>query len=191
MPEHVCPWWIGYLLVSPLRRLFYKPELIVAPFAKEGMTVLEVGPGMGFFTLPMARFVGADGKIICIDVQEKMIKSLMRRAAGAGLSDRIITRITSGNSLHVEDFTNCVDFALLFAVVHEVSNQEKLFREIYTTLKAGSLVLLSEPKGHVTLEDFNQTLKIAKQIGYDVIASPDIKRSHSAVLRKNKNLGNV
>lgn len=184
MPEHVCPWWIGYLLASPLRRIFYKPEQIIAPYVKEGMTVLEVGPGMGFFTLPMARLVGAKGKIICIDVQEKMIKSLMRRAAGAGLSDRIITRITSGDSLQGEDYANRIDFVLLFAVVHEVPNQEKLFREVHAALKDGSLVLLSEPKGHVTLEDFNQTLKITKQIGYDVIASPEIKRSHSVVLRK-------
>jgi ubiquinone/menaquinone biosynthesis C-methylase UbiE len=149
MPEHVCPWWIGYLLASPLRRFFHKPEQIVSPYLKEGMTVLEVGPGMGFFTLPMARLVGSQGKIICIDVQKKMIDSLLRRAARAGLADRIITRLTSGDSLQVEDFANRIDLALLFAVVHEIPDQEKLFREVLTTLKEGSLILISEPSGHV------------------------------------------
>jgi ubiquinone/menaquinone biosynthesis C-methylase UbiE len=184
MPEHVCPWWIGYLLASPLRRFFHKPEQIVSPYLKEGMTVLEVGPGMGFFTLPMARLVGPQGKIICIDVQDRMLKSLMRRASRAGLANRIITRLTSGNSLQVGDFANHVDFALLFAVVHEVPDQEKLFREVHTTLKDGSLVLISEPKGHVTADEFNQTLAITKRVGFDVVASPEIKRNHSVVLRK-------
>ena len=184
MSEHVCPWWIGYFLASPLRRFFHKPEQIVSPYLKEGMTVLEVGPGMGFFTLPMARLVGPQGKIICIDVQDRMIKSLMRRASRAGLANRIITRLTSGDSLQAEDFANRIDFALLFAVVHEVPNQEKLFREVHATLKENSLVLISEPKGHVTAEGFNQTLAVAKRNGFDVIASPAIKRNHSVVLRK-------
>ncbi len=184
MPEHICPWWIGYLLASPLRRFFHKPEEIVKPYLKEGMTVLEVGPGMGFFTLPMARLIGSQGKIVCVDVQEQMIKSLMRRATRVGLADRIITRLTSGDSLQVDDFINRTDFALLFAVVHEVPHQEKLFREVYASLKNNSLTLLSEPKGHVTLEEFNQTLATVKRIGFDVIASPEIKRNHNALLRK-------
>jgi ubiquinone/menaquinone biosynthesis C-methylase UbiE len=184
MAEHVCPWWIGYFLASPLRRFFHKPEQIVASYLKEGTNVLEVGPGMGFFTLPMARLVGPQGKIICIDVQKRMIKSLVRRATRAGLADRIITRLTTGDSLQVEDFANRIDFVLLFAVVHEVPDQEKLFREVYSTLKDGSLVLISEPKDHVTADEFNQTLAKAKRVGFDVIASPEIKRNHSVVLRK-------
>jgi len=184
MPEHVCPWWIGYLLASPLRKIYYSPEIIVAPYLREGITVLEVGPGMGFFTLPMARMVGSQGKIICVDVQKKMIDNLMRRARRAGLADRIVARITSGDSLHIEDFANRIDFALLFAVVHEVQDQEKLFHEVNIVLKNKSLVLISEPKGHVTSDGFNKTLDIAKQIGFEVIASPEIKKSYSAVLRK-------
>ncbi|MDI6766775.1 MAG: class I SAM-dependent methyltransferase [Bacteroidota bacterium] len=184
MPEHVCPWWIGYLLASPLRRFFHKPEEIVKPYLKEGVTVLEVGPGMGFFTLPMARLVGSQGKVVCVDVQEKMIKSLVRRGARAELAERINARLTSGNSLQVEEFANRVDFALLFAVVHEVPDQEKLFREVHATLKDDSLVLLSEPKGHVTSDEFSQTLAAARRAGLEVIASPEIKRNHGAVLGK-------
>lgn len=184
MPEHICPWWIGYFLASPLRRFFHKPEQIVAPYLKEGMTVLEVGPGMGFFTLPMARMVGSEGKIICIDVQERMIKSLVRRASRAGLTERIKTRLTSGDSLQVEDFANRVDFALLFAVVHEVSDQEKLFQEVHTALKSEALMLLSEPRGHVSVNEFNKTLTISKRAGFDVTTSPEIKRNHSVALKK-------
>jgi predicted methyltransferase len=61
MSHHVCPWWIGYLLASPLRRLFQNPHELLASYMSEGMTVLEPGPGMGFFTLDLARLVGSSG----------------------------------------------------------------------------------------------------------------------------------
>ncbi len=69
MSNRVCPWWLGYLLVSPLRRLFQDPTEIVRPYAGEGMTVLDVGCGMGFFSLPMARLVGDRGRVVCVDLQ--------------------------------------------------------------------------------------------------------------------------
>ena len=49
MAEHVCPVWVGYLLASPVRKLFDNPEKVLAPYVKEGMTVLDVGSAMGFF----------------------------------------------------------------------------------------------------------------------------------------------
>ena len=51
MSTHTCPWWLGYLLASPLRRLFENPTTRLAPYVREGMFVLEPGPGMGFFAL--------------------------------------------------------------------------------------------------------------------------------------------
>ncbi len=51
MHGRVCPWWIGYLLASPLRRFAHDPRAILAPVVGEGMIVVEPGPGMGFFTV--------------------------------------------------------------------------------------------------------------------------------------------
>ena len=111
MERHVCPWWIGFLLVSPLRRWSQDPVKILGPLIKEGMKVMDVGCAMGFFSLPMARMVGPTGQVICIDSQEKMIKSLKKRAAKAGLSDRIETRVCSPNSLEIDDIPgDIIDF---------------------------------------------------------------------------------
>ena len=90
MPHHVCPWWLGYLLASPVRKLFQDPAGILAPHVHEGMTVLEPGPGMGFFTLELARRVGPRGQVVAVDVQERMLAGLLRRArrAAAGRPDR-------------------------------------------------------------------------------------------------------
>ncbi|QTA78393.1 SAM-dependent methyltransferase [Desulfonema limicola] len=92
MSKRVCPIWIGYLLLNPIRKLYQNPEKILSPYVSEGMTVLDMGCAMGYFSIPLARLVGTDGKVICADIQEKMLKSLEKRAAKAGLSDRIETR---------------------------------------------------------------------------------------------------
>jgi len=73
MAERTCPVWVGYLLASPVRKLFENPKKILGEYIKEGMTVLDLGCAMGFFSIPAARMVGPNGKIICVDVQEKMI----------------------------------------------------------------------------------------------------------------------
>ena len=76
MPSHTCPWWLGYLLVTPLRRLKEDPARILAPHVQEGMTVLEPGPGMGFFTLELSRRVGPRGRVVAVDLQEEMLAAL-------------------------------------------------------------------------------------------------------------------
>jgi len=81
MPCRVCPWWLGYLLASPVRRLLQDPRKLLGPYVREGMTVLEPGPGMGFFTLEIARLVGPSGRVVAVDIQPRMLSSLRRRSA--------------------------------------------------------------------------------------------------------------
>ena len=119
MREHkVCPWWLGYFLVTPLRRLLHAPDKVLAPYVSEGMTVLELGPGMGFFTVELARLVGASGRVIALDIQPKMIEGLKRRVAKAGLLKRVDTRLAEPDSMGLADLAGGVDFAFAFAVVH-------------------------------------------------------------------------
>jgi 2-polyprenyl-3-methyl-5-hydroxy-6-metoxy-1,4-benzoquinol methylase len=185
MERLICPWWIGYLLVSPLRRWSQDPVKILGPLINEGMKVMDVGCAMGFFSLPMARMVGSTGQVICIDLQEKMIKSLKKRAAKAGLSDRIETRICSQNSLEIDDIPEEIDFALAYAVVHEVPDSEALFSQVHQAMKPGSKLLLGEPKGHVSTDDFNQTIAIARRCGFEVVEHPKIKKTRTVLLSKN------
>ncbi len=75
------------LLASPVRRwMGENPEALLTPYVREGMTVLEPGPGMGFFTLPLARMVGPAGRVVAVDIQARMLDALERRARKAGLT---------------------------------------------------------------------------------------------------------
>ena len=120
MAEHVCPVWMGYLLANPLRRLVQNPDTILAPYIREGMTCLDAGCAMGFFSLPMARLTGPSGTVVCVDFQQKMLDALKRRAGRAGLLDRITTRCCTRESLCLDGLQDTVDFALTMAVIHEV-----------------------------------------------------------------------
>ena len=184
MSERVCPWWLGYLLAAPMRKLAQNPSRILSPYVKQGDTGLDAGSAMGFFSLPMAQLVGETGHVISIDLQEKMLRGLKRRAAKNGLDKRMEMRLCTARSLCIDDLVEKVDFALAFAVVHEVQDPARFLREIFSSLRKAGLFLLSEPTGHVTMEAFNQTLNVARDIGFQVVSSPVIRRSHSAVLTK-------
>jgi ubiquinone/menaquinone biosynthesis C-methylase UbiE len=184
MSERVCPWWLGYLLAAPVRKLAQNPARILSPYIKKGDTVLDAGSAMGFFSLPMAQLVGETGHIISIDLQERMIRGLKRRAIKDGLDRRMEMRVCTARSLCIDDLAVKVDFALAFAVVHEVPDPGRFLREIYSSVRRGGLFLLSEPTGHVTTESFNETLAVARDIGFQVVSLPVIRRSHSALLAK-------
>ncbi len=178
----ICPWWLGPVLASPLRRLLHHPAKILAPFVREGMTVLEPGPGMGFFTLELARRVGPKGRVVAVDVQEKMLAGLRRRAARAGLAGRIDARRSGADGLGVDDLAGRVDLVLAFAVVHELPDAGRFFEEVRRALAPRGKVLLAEPAGHVSAEAFAETLGAAEAAGLWAAPGPTIGRSRTAVL---------
>jgi SAM-dependent methyltransferase len=184
MAHRVCPWWIGYWLVCPARRLGQNPHKILAPYVQEGMIVLEPGPGMGFFTLELTRLVGVSGRVVAIDVQPKMIDRLKRRASKAGLLSRVDARVSTSDSLGVQDLRGAVDFTLAFAVVHEFPDPGHFFAEVATVSKLGATMLLAEPRGHVKPVDFDAELQAASVAGFKKLEQPPIRGSHTALLKK-------
>ncbi len=186
MAQWLCPPWIGYWLASPLRRLVHKPERILAELVGPGMTVVDVGPGMGFFALPMARMVGPNGTVVCVDVQEAMLRSLRKRAAAARLAERIITRVCSSTSLDLTDFAGKMDFVLVFAVVHELPDVSSFFAEVAQALKPDAQCLVAEPARHVSTQAFEETLAAASRAGLTVVGRPHIRWCYAALLRKGR-----
>ncbi len=184
MPHRPCPWWLGYWLIRPWRLRRQNPNAILGPHVHEGMTVLEPGPGMGFFTLELARLVGPAGRIVAVDIQPPAIARLKRRAGKAGLLGRIDARAASAQSLGVSDLRASVDFTLAFAVVHEIADAARFFREVADASKPGATLLLAEPAGHVSLSEVDTELDRAADAGFSIVGRPAITRMHSALLAK-------
>lgn len=186
MPHSVCPWWLGYALASPIRRIWQDPVRILHPFVREGMTVVEPGCGMGFFTLDLARLAGASGRVVAVDLQPRMLAGLARRARNAGLADRIDARLATAQSLGIDDLAGSIDFAFVFAVVHELPDQAGFFGEMHAALKPGGRLLVAEPSGHVSDADFAATIECATRAGLSTSSGPAISRSRTVILEKSR-----
>jgi ubiquinone/menaquinone biosynthesis C-methylase UbiE len=179
--QHVCPWWGGWFIDNPLRRLLHNPEQILGPFVKPGMAVMDVGCGMGFCSIAMAKMVGDEGKVVAVDLQQKMLDVLVKRAEKAGVAGRIETHRCETDNLGVDTM---VDFALAFMMVHEVPDTKRLLEQVYRCLKSGGKFFVAEPRIHVPAAQFEAMVKTADEIGLKVSEEPHVRWCRAVVLAK-------
>jgi ubiquinone/menaquinone biosynthesis C-methylase UbiE len=179
--HHVCPRWLCFTFDNRVRRLLQDPDRIMNSFIRPGNIVVDVGPGIGFFTIAMARLVGDGGRVIAVDIQEKMLKAILERAQRAGVSNRIRTVLAGENSLNV---TVLSDFTLAFWMVHEVPDQERFFAGLHAISKEGGRFLLAEPKLHVAKTQFDRSVSLAQKSGFELLDRPAISLSHAALFIK-------
>jgi ubiquinone/menaquinone biosynthesis C-methylase UbiE len=177
--KHVCPWWLCFTFDNPFRKCLHNPEAILGPYVRPGDQVIDVGAGMGYFSIPLAKLVGPTGRVTAIDLQPQMLSALARRAKRRGVAERIATHLATSASLGCQARA---DFILAFWMAHEVPDQRGFLLELYHLLKPGGLLLLVEPKMHVSRSNFLQALETAKDLGYFLKENPKIRLSHSALL---------
>lgn len=181
--RHVCPRSLCFTFDNVFRRLIHNPDKILQPYIKEGDNVLDVGPGMGYFTIPMAQMAGEGAQVVAADIQEKMLAAIRKRALQRGMEKRITLHLSSPESLGVE---GKVDFILVFWMAHEVPDKQRFFAELYSLLKDEGKFLMVEPMIHVTKTQFAETLQIAQKAGFTPVENPHISLSMSVLLVKTK-----
>ncbi len=181
---HVCPWWLAYTFDNPVRKLFHQPQKMLAPHVTAGMRVMDVGCGMGYFSIAMANMVGDKGKVFCVDLQSKMLEVTEKRARRANLNGRMVFYRCEPDNLGIAER---VDFILSFWMVHEVKDQKAFFSQLQSNLKLGGKILVAEPKIHVAESDFQQTIDIAESADLRICEQPAIRFSHTALFSKNEN----
>jgi len=179
----VCPVEIAGLLDFSLRKRLQNPQKILKPFIKEGMTVLDVGCGVGFFSVEIAKMLNGTGKVIAADIQEGMLNIIKGKIKGTPLEQRIELHHSSFESIGV---TEKVDFVLAFYMVHEVRNQRKFFEDLASILKPDGLVFIIEPKLHASKKAFITMVNMLKETGFTIIENPKVFFSRTIALTLNK-----
>jgi len=182
MSHFICPWWGGYFIDNRFRRWIHNPERILEPHVKPGMTAMDFGCGMGMFSIALARLVGTQGRVISVDLQQRMLDVLRRRAKKAGILDRIRLHRCEPNAIGLDA---SVDFALAFYSAHEVPDLRRLFAEVRRLLKLNGRFLVVEPIGHVTARNFQAMLSLAEEIGLHEQGRPHVCLGRAAVLAKS------
>ncbi len=180
--NHVCPVELAGGLDNRIRRWLQNPRKILRPYIQEGMTILDVGCGPGFFSVDMALMAGPSGQVIACDLQEGMLQKVREKISGTELEARITLHKCEADRIGV---SAPVDFVLLFYVAHEIPNKKGLFDEIGSILKPHGQVLIVEPPFHVSKSEFEETTRIAREAGFVDTPGPDMPLHKTMLLRKD------
>lgn len=179
--EKVCPWWMAWTFDNPLRTWLHDPQKILGSYVAEGMTVADIGCGMGYFTVAMAKMVGQAGNVLAVDLQQMMLELCRKRAYRAGVNERVATIRCAADDIAV---SQPVDFALAFWMVHEVKDIPRFFGQVASVLKPDGKMLYAEPRMHVTQKRFDEILGYALTAGFKVHEGPKVGMSRAAVLTR-------
>lgn len=128
----------------------------------------------------VVRLVGPEGKVIAVDLQEKMLQRVQARVTKAGVADRVALHRCRPASLGL---TVEAGFILAFWMAHEVPDMDAFFKQVAGLLKEDGRFLLVEPKGHVGQEDFDMQIAAAQAAGLAIQERPKIAISRSALFQ--------
>ena len=106
-----------------------------------GMTVCDLGVGVGVHALPIARRVGPEGRVLGVDIQKQMLERLMERAAQAGVTN---VEPILGEEADPKLAPGSCDLILLVDVYHEISKPAEMLAAMRAALKPNGRVVLVE-----------------------------------------------
>jgi ubiquinone/menaquinone biosynthesis C-methylase UbiE len=130
-------------LLNPLRGLILSPKGLLKRLDLEpDSTVLELGPGPGYFSPAVARAV-PEGKLVLVDVQQEMLDMAKQRLDGEGIGN-VEYRRADAISLPAE--SESFDVVFLVAVLGEVPDRGASLREIHRVLRPDGLLSITEFK---------------------------------------------
>lgn len=179
---YVAPYWSHWWVDHGVRRWLHRPQKLFGPHVTDGMTVLDVGCGMGVFSLPMARMVGPEGRVIAVDIEQRALDVLIERAAKTGLTDRIVARRCPADDLGLAEFAAQAGFALAFWMVHEAPDLGGFLAQVRAALRPGGRFLVVEPHFHVGRAEFVREVAAAQSAGFALMRRPRVWFSRAALL---------
>lgn len=174
-------------LDSRQRESLIPPEALISqmPIQKDH-TLLDVGAGTGFFTIPLAE--STSGNVYALDPDKRMLSVIEGKAKEKGLTNIELIQAVLENS-SVQD--NSIDFVMASLILHEVSSLPKALTHIYEMLKTGGhLLCLEYEKDDLIIEGPPMSIRIASvelekalsSMGFDLVKTTKINEAIYTVL---------
>lgn len=160
-----CPTWLAWTLENPFMNTVAGSGAILDRLAlRPGMKVLDVGCGPGRLTLPAAQRVGPTGEVVALDIQPGMLRRVAQKAETAGLTN--IRRVQAGAGEGKLE-PNVFDRALLVTVLGEIPDQTAALTEIFSALKPGGILSVTEVLPDPHYQTRNTVRRLAFAVGFE------------------------
>lgn len=171
----------AFTLLIPIRNLVLSPkELIRRLKLTPEMKVLEVGPGPGYFSIPVAKFLKT-GKLVLADIQPEMLEKARNRMNKRNFRN-VEYYLCNGQKFELPD--NQFDRIFLVTVLGEIENPELYLSEFYRILKPGGILSISEQAGDPDKLSIEETKELALHFDFTLSELFGNKRSYTINFRK-------
>jgi ubiquinone/menaquinone biosynthesis C-methylase UbiE len=159
----------------PFRKHFKDPEKIFGPFLSKSQVAADLGCGPGLFSIPMAQYVGPEGKVYAVDSNEKAIKALEKKMRKMGINNLEPHASSAHDLSFIEDAS--VDFIFAYGLLCSMApeNHDAAVKEFKRILKPNGKAHLSAARGkigYMTDEKWEDILS-----GFNVIERSDNETS--------------
>ncbi len=173
----------GRIFRSGFRRWIQPPEKVLERSQVEGSgTVMDLGCGSGFLTIPLAKMSGGRNLILAVDINEAFLKQLMEALSAEGLKDRV--EIVQASAEELPFRSESIDFCVMSSVLQEIPNRFKALKEVRRVLKTGGKLAISE---HVIDPDFplrSTTIRLGVEAGLKPIRVEGSPWNYTVVFQK-------
>jgi 2-polyprenyl-3-methyl-5-hydroxy-6-metoxy-1,4-benzoquinol methylase len=178
-----CPSWLAFLveLDNPLFRNNRAIAIVSGLDVKPGMAALDVGCGPGRLAIPLARAVGANGRVVAMDMQQGMLDRARVRAEREGISN-ITFRLGEIRDGALEPDTH--DRAVLVTVLGEIPDQRAALKEIHRSLKKGGVLAITEVIADPHFQRRGRVLSFATDVGFRERSRSGSRLSYTLYLEK-------
>lgn len=178
-------------LERPTREREERTDLLLENLPLEpGSVAADIGAGTGYFSLPMARRVGPEGRVLAVDIQPEMLTIITERVAAEKLGN-VATILATETDPRLP--ANSVDLALLVDAYHEFSYPREVMTGVAAGLKPGGRVVLIEYRAEDPLVPIKRLHKMSAEqaiaemraVGLDWETTLDfLPQQHFLVFRK-------
>jgi ubiquinone/menaquinone biosynthesis C-methylase UbiE len=159
-----CPYSQRFWVEAPhpfITRARLRDILVPEP----GERLLEVGPGTGYYSLPVAGWVGPDGTLEVLDVQQEMLDHTLARAGEEGI-DNLVPTLADARQMPYE--VGSFDGAYLVTVLGEIPDQHAALRELRRVLAPGARLVVGELFGDPHYVTFGKLRERAEAAGFEL-----------------------